>query len=174
MIPGSPQNVKVVGRGSDRVKLSWKPPVINPEAVEEYVVWKRIEGGEWEEVITTKKTKALVTGLKAHRKYEFNIIATNSLIKSLATSEECVTHLSKVVTASIGGVLGLGVVPFAVMSWLDNSEKPKLSAAAAGAAAATAPLALLLAPVTVPVGVFWGLHSKSEQDDLTPVSEDEL
>jgi hypothetical protein len=174
MIPGSPQNVKVVGRGSDQIKLSWEPPEINPDAVEEYVVWKRIEGGEWEEVITTKKTKALVTGLKAHRKYEFNIIATNSLIKSLATSEKCTTEFSKAVTASIGGVLGIGVVPFVVMLLLDNSEKSKLSAASVGAAVATAPLALLLAPVTVPVGVFWGLHSKSEQDDLTPVSEDEL
>ena len=174
MIPGSPQDVKVVGRSSDRVKLSWKPPVINPEAAEVYVVWKRIEGGAWEEVLTTKKTKAMIRGLKTHRKYEFNVTATNSLIKSLATSEKCTTEFSKAVTASIGGVLGIGVVPFVVMLLLDNSEKSKLSAASVGAAVATAPLALLLAPVTVPVGVFLGLHSKSEQDDLTPVSEDEL
>ena len=42
MIPGSPQDITVVGRGS---KLSWNPPKINPEAVEVYVLWKRAEGG---------------------------------------------------------------------------------------------------------------------------------
>ena len=53
MIPGSPQDVVVVGRGSDRIELSWKAPVINPEAVEVYVVWKRAKGGTWEEVKNT-------------------------------------------------------------------------------------------------------------------------
>ena len=31
-IPGKPQNVKVIGRGRDRIKLSWEPPERNPEA----------------------------------------------------------------------------------------------------------------------------------------------
>ena len=62
-IPGQPQNVNVIGRSSDRVKLSWDPPKHNPEAVEEYVVYKRIKDGEWEEAVRTKKTKALVKGL---------------------------------------------------------------------------------------------------------------
>ena len=64
-IPGPPQNVRVVGKHSDRIKLSWDPPLENPEAVEEYVVYKRIEGGEWEEAVRTEKTRAMVKGLKS-------------------------------------------------------------------------------------------------------------
>ena len=45
MIPGSPHYVEVLGEGSDRIKLSWEPPKINPEVVEVYAVSKRIEGG---------------------------------------------------------------------------------------------------------------------------------
>ena len=54
-IPGRPRNVRVVGTGADRVKLSWEPPQHNPEAVEEYVVYKRVGGGrEWEEAVRTE------------------------------------------------------------------------------------------------------------------------
>ena len=60
------------------------------------------------------------------------------------------------------------------MLLLDNSEKSKLSAASVGVAVATAPVALLFAPVTVPIGVCLALHSKSKQNDLAPVSDDEL
>ena len=95
MIPGSPQDVRVVGTGSDRIKLSWEPPEINPQAVEVYVVWKRAKGGTWEEVKRTKKTKALIVGLKSHTDYEFRVLATNSLMMSLATSESCDTVWSK-------------------------------------------------------------------------------
>ena len=71
-IPGPPRNLEVVGRGSDRIKLSWDPPLENPEAVEEYVVYKRIEGGEWEEAVRTEKTRALVKGHKSQTKYAFD------------------------------------------------------------------------------------------------------
>ena len=70
-IPGPPRNLEVVGKSSDRIKLGWDPPLENPEAVEEYVVYKKIEGGEWEEALRTEKTRALVKGLKSHMKYFF-------------------------------------------------------------------------------------------------------
>ena len=72
-IPGMPPSPQLVGRGSDRVKLSWRPLKHNPQAVEEYIVSKRTEGGEWEEVIRTKKTKALITGLKAHKNMMYKL-----------------------------------------------------------------------------------------------------
>ena len=72
-IPGPPQNVEVVGKSSDRIKLSWDPPLENPEAVEEYVVYKRIEGGEWEEAVRTEKTRVLVKGLKSQTKFRLNV-----------------------------------------------------------------------------------------------------
>ena len=102
MIPGSPQDVRVLGRGFDRIKLSWKAPVINPEAVEVYSVWKRAKSGTREEVKRTKKTKALIVGLKSHKDYEFRVLATNSLMMSLATSKGSETEFSK---AAIGGMV---------------------------------------------------------------------
>ena len=77
-IPGRPRNVRVVGTGADRVKLSWEPPQHNPEAVEEYVVYKRVKGGEWEEDVRTEETHALVKGLKSEVKLSFGGISTDS------------------------------------------------------------------------------------------------
>ena len=94
-IPGSPREVKVIGRGPDRIKLSWEPPEHNPEAVEEYVVSRRIEGGEWEEVKRTKKMKALVTELKSNKKYELRVIATNPLTQGLETQQCSETRMNK-------------------------------------------------------------------------------
>ena len=68
MIPGCPQDVKVIGTGSDRIKPSWNPPAHNPEAAELYVVSMRVEEGAWEEVKRTKHTKPLFTGLKSKKK----------------------------------------------------------------------------------------------------------
>ena len=94
MIPGSPRDVKVVGKASDRIKLTWKPPVQNQEAVEIYVLWKRFDGGVWEEATTTKATSALIKGLKSGKKYEFKVTATNSLMISLANAVESRTKFS--------------------------------------------------------------------------------
>ena len=63
-IPGPPREVRSIGWGPDRVKLSWQPPEKNPEAAESYVVWKQEEGKQWERVKETKRTKILITGLK--------------------------------------------------------------------------------------------------------------
>ena len=43
-IPGPPAKVTIIGRGPDRVKLSWQPPERNPEAAELYLVWKQEKG----------------------------------------------------------------------------------------------------------------------------------
>ena len=83
-IPGQPCQVEVIGRGPDRVKLSWQPPEKNPEAAESYVVWKQEEGKQWEIAKETKKTKILITGLKSEIDYLFRVTATNDLIKSVA------------------------------------------------------------------------------------------
>ena len=77
----------IIGQATDRIKLSWIPPEHNPEAVEEYVVYKKAQDGEWKEVVRTKKTKALVKGLKCMTTYEFQVVATNSTITSLASGE---------------------------------------------------------------------------------------
>ena len=85
-IPGQPRNIEVIGTGSDRIKLSWDLPEHNPEAVEEYLVYKKAQGGDWEEAARTEKTRVLVKQLESCTKYEMCVLATNSHIKGLARS----------------------------------------------------------------------------------------
>ena len=176
LIPGRPRGVRVLGRGSDRMKLSWKPPKINPQAVEVYVVWKRAEGGAWEEVKRTKKTKALIVGLKSNKDYEFRVLATNSLIMSLATSRECDTDYSK---AAIGGmVVGRGILysPVMVGMELDDRLSEPSTIKTMGIFAATIPLSILMAPIVVPAVIgYFALDAKEDLDEqnLSPVSDDE-
>ena len=87
-IPGKPRNIKVIGTGSDRLKLSWDPPEHNPEAAEEYLVYKKAQGGDWEEAARTEKTRVLVKELESCTKYEMCVLATNSHIKGLARRRE--------------------------------------------------------------------------------------
>ena len=45
-----------------------------------------------------QKTKALIVGLKSHKDYEFRVLATKSLMMSLAASRKGETELSKAAT----------------------------------------------------------------------------
>ena len=137
IIPGPPQNVRVVGTGSDKIKLSWDPPLKNPEAVEEYVVYKRIEGGEWEEAVRTEKTRALVKGLVSRTKfrfsgikvdsipidvdesttYEFQVVAINSTARSLGTKRTEETEVTTAALATVGiatGAVGALFLPYVI------------------------------------------------------------
>ena len=73
MIPGQPQNVRVARSGSQQIKLSWEPPVENPQSVERYVVLQR--SGEWEEIARTTALSVLVIGSP---QCEYQVIAINS------------------------------------------------------------------------------------------------
>ena len=87
MIPGSPQNIMLVGTGQDQIKLSWKPPAVNPEAAKMYIVWKRVvvEDEAWEEVIRTANFETMVYGLIPWNTYEFKVTATNPVTTSCAS-----------------------------------------------------------------------------------------
>ena len=86
-IPGRPRDVWIIGQLTYRIKLSWMPPEHNPYAVEEYVVYKKDQDGEWKEVARTKNTKALVKGLKWMTTHEFQVVATNSTVTSISSGE---------------------------------------------------------------------------------------
>ena len=155
-IPGQPLNVKVIGRGHDRIKLSWDPPAHNPEAVEEYVVYKKVEGGEWEEAVRTKKTKVLVKGLKSrtkleydgldnidsymlesNRKCEFQVVALNSTVTSVAKEYYfSAAEVSPAAMKAFGictGVAGSFCLPYVVgkamegFDWEDDFELATMS-----------------------------------------------
>ena len=188
MIPGCPQDVEVIGRGPDRIKLSWNPPAHNPEAAELYVVSMRVEGGAWEEVKRAKHTKALVTGLKSKKKYEFKVTATNSVMISLENVEESETKSSKVARAAggvaagvVGGVVAVPFI-FAALAICGILGKDKFgnykwnTATKLGTGIATIPLSLILSPVSVPVLSVYAAHNQMKKcnvGDLTPTSEDE-
>ena len=173
-IPGQPQNVKVIGRSSDRVKLSWFPPEHNPEAVEEYVVYKRIKGGEWEEAVRTKKTKVLVKGLKSHAEvefygldcidydaktdYELQVLAVNSTVTSLATKRSAEAKPSTAATTTFGVCAGAArslVLPYAIGVAIDERSDVYLSESNVKLlkrlSIAALPVSIALAPITAPV-----------------------
>ena len=182
MIPGCPQDVEAIGTAFDRIKLSWNPPAHNPEAAELYVVSMRVEGGAWEEVKRTKHTKAVVTGLKSSKKYEFKVIATNSMMIGLANVKKSETEKYEAAYGALAagvGVISLPIVTvgLTIAKMRDAVCDTELSGAAtAGIIVATVPLSLLLSPVTTPIlTVLLVKHVINDYHtgDLSPVSEDE-
>ena len=170
MIPGKPQNLKEIGIDIDRIKLSWDPPENNPEAVEFYVISKRIKGGKWEEVKRTEKTKALITDLRSNTEYDFEVRAENALLMS-TEDEHCLrtrrTHISracKIVEVSANLPMLLSFVDPLKFKLPEPGERKKKTLAAL-------PASIILSPITVPVGTVYltKLVLKRGQDkgDLT-------
>ena len=185
------------------MKLSWEPPFYNPEAVEEYVVYKREKGGEWEEAVRTKKTKALVKGLKSNprldyhgldnidsymleskRKCEFQIVAINSTVTSLAiknyfTAAETSPAIMKTfgVFTGVAASLCLPYVlgrAFDAYDWDKEFEFGSVSnkTLLIGLSIAALPVSVALLPVTAPVLAIASAksgmdHLKEWEGDLT-------
>ena len=116
-IPWRPRDVWIIGQSTDRIKLSWMPPENNPDAVKEYVVYKKDQDGEWKEVARTKKTKALVKGLKWITTHEFQVVATNSTVTSISSGEtsESIFPSSLVSAAGVGAGAATSLfLPYAI------------------------------------------------------------
>ena len=93
-LPGMPQNFKVIGASNSKIKLSWEPPLVNPNAVVTYRVQMRLDGGEWETVKETSRTKALITDLVDSAKYEFTVVAIGEDLQGQEVSESAKTKVS--------------------------------------------------------------------------------
>ena len=154
MIPGKPQNLKGIGSDIDRIKLSWDPPENNPEAVEFYVISKRIKGGKWEEVKRTENTKALITGLRSNTEYDFEVRAENAILVSTENerhSRTRITNISlayKIVEMSANLPILLSIVDPFKFKLPERGERKKTTLAAL-------PASILLSPITVPVGTVY-------------------
>ena len=182
--PGPPGAVRVIGSGSDRVKLSWQPPRKNHEAAESYVVWKQEKGKQWERVRATKKTKILITGLKSDTYYQFTVTATNDLIKSLDTWESSLTKISKAYPGLTGSVKG-GVDSLSICRCFSDMLIEVITEKAWGyvplfGALSLFDLSLILtcAPLIVRFGAAGGAWHKIKEEcyygDLSPGSDVEM
>ena len=82
-IPGPPQEVKVVGKATDRIKLQWKEPTIHPQSARKYIVRYRLENKKWEQVETTPTPErwCIVGDLKTSTTYEFEVRSWNDEIQ---------------------------------------------------------------------------------------------
>ena len=94
------------------------------------MVYKRIKDGEWEEAVRTKKTKALVKGLKSHTMlvvdgldcvdynaeidYELQVMAVNSAVTSLETKRSAEAALSTAAITAIGASIRVACSFFAL------------------------------------------------------------
>lgn len=54
-LPGPPVHVRLAGRDRDKHKIVWDPPIINPDAVKEYILQKKNKKGFWEDIASTDK-----------------------------------------------------------------------------------------------------------------------
>ena len=183
-IPGQPKfrtgKIKI---GRNSVKLYWDPPKQNPEAVEEYVVYKKIKGGVWEEAGRTEKTKLLVKGLKSGSSYYFQVIATNKTLMGLGQEEVCYTKISARTAVAKGVTMGALcslflplTIEMAREAFKKGSDDPfdadlsntKFNSLL-GLSIVALPVSIFLAPVTLPVTTVTStatkLHGASEPEE---------
>ena len=168
MIPGKPLNLRVIGKDSDRIKLSWEPPKHNPEAVKYFIVSRKAtEEEQWEEVRQTTRTRALITGLKPDTDYEFQVQSANDLVESLKIGQSSHTMQTffKAGTAAAceGGVKGAALSSYNLLALTHlytietnpfkshpyDRASPKAKKLVTRA---TMPLSILLSPISAPVG----------------------
>ena len=79
--------------------------------------YKKDQDGEWKEVARTKKTKALVKGLKWMTTHEFQVVATNSTVTSISSGEtsESIFPSSLVSAAGVGAGAATSLfLPYAI------------------------------------------------------------
>ena len=164
-IPGRSRNVWIIGQSTDRIILSWMPPEHNPDAVKEYVVYKKDQDGIWKEVARTKNTKALVKGLKWMTTHEFQVVATNSTVTSLSSGEtpESIFPSSLVSAAGVGAGAATSLfLPYVIGASCEAFKQNKSYGGESqltqfqsdffvGLSIVTLPLSIALAPITAPI-----------------------
>ena len=183
-IPGQPRNVRAE-YGHNKVKLYWDIPEQNPEAVDEYVVYRRAEKREWEEAGRTERTRMMVRGLKSKTTYEFQVIGINKTVMSASYSEVGETAILPAVDNALtlgAGALGslflpvvIGIAQEAFKHEEDFSDTDISSAkmlSLIGLSIAALPVSIALAPVTIPV-ITVAAAAYKKQNNLEPEESDE-
>ena len=124
-LPGEPYGLKIIGVACDMVKLSWSPPLINPEAVDTYHVQVCMEGSEWKTVKETSKTTALITGLLDLAKYKFGVSAASNIMKGLESYSSTATKVSGTKEFAVSMASGAFPVVAAVNHFIETHNRGK-------------------------------------------------
>ena len=146
-LPGEPSDLKVIGVGHNMVKLSWDPPVINPQAVNMYHVKVCMDGGEWVTVKETSKTKALITNLFDKTDYKFSVVAASNLMKGTEICQSATTKISEKKEVIMGLIGGAFPVVSAVNYFIREHNRARDVSLVK--AASVIALTTLLTPVTM-------------------------
>ena len=183
-IPGPPRNIRAE-YGCSKVKLYWDPPEQNPEAVEEYVVYKRKQV-KWEEAGRTKRTRMMVRDLISQTTYEFKVMAVNKTMMSDSSSESGSTEASPVEATAISlgeGALASLFLPTTIERAQDAFKQGKdITGTDIGAKAllflglsiVALPVSIALAPVTLPViTIATAAHTKQHYQQDPEESDEE-
>ena len=159
-IPGHVRNIQVVGIGSDRIKLSWAQPLVNPEAARAYEVYTVNEDGTLTLTKSTGKLYTLLIDLKSNHQYTFVVRARNDHVLGSYISHISVkTSLNGVARSAVGvGTLLACTVgspvayPTMFTIGIISSIRNDISQGKRGLAAAKG-VGLALMPLTIPIGV---------------------
>ena len=155
-LPGRPRDLKIIGVAYDKVKLSWLPPLENPDAAEKYVVNVCMDGEEWKVVKETSRTKVLITGLLDSAKYKFSVCATNDLLMGLKSDNDAVTKIDNtkefLLTLASGSVPAIAVVSHCIHAHNRGKDVPlSVMVPLVAASVAITPVTLLGFPLTGPL-----------------------
>ena len=100
LIPGPVTKLHFSGIASNRVKLKWELPDINPQAAEKYIVCIRTKGKNWMVVGIRRACSVVITGLKPKKRYCFAVLASNKKYTGMQFSHRSIeTKISGAVAA---------------------------------------------------------------------------
>lgn len=115
-IPSRPTDIKVTKKRMDRIKLSWKVPEENADAVDHYEVHYRRRFKTWAQPIQTNNTHIVVKDLTAGKSYWFFVYAVTRDGNACASEEiHCLTTEKKqkrYIKIALAGIAGFGSIPY--------------------------------------------------------------
>ena len=90
-ISGPPKDIKISEMTHNQVKITWKRPILHPDAAQNYEVQRKEEGNEWISSDLTPKLFQVVTGLKPNVKCHLHVRGVNTHNKGEWSEEVTVT-----------------------------------------------------------------------------------
>ena len=110
--PGRPLNLRVVGRGHDRIKIRWEPPTLHPLLSQHYSVEIRRtkdSSSMWSEAKKTKRLSALIIELDSDTKYRFHVRSMNGRkVGDHSNDIETETKFTPTTQKVLAGLAGVG------------------------------------------------------------------